>query len=359
MRGTWRSPGRTPPPAAAHEALQKAGAASSFDALRALGEGMAARDAASQVAGARRALAAQPGCEEATLVLAWLLVEASDFDGARAALAKLAPGSPFARDARFLDGVVLIGLRRFRDADLLYTELAAERETAAVLANRAIARLRAGGAAGASTLLRQALEVEPASLELPFNLGWALLLEGDPAAAAFWLKGAVRRDPGDAQGRLLLSWALGSAQRPVEAEEQWRAAVALTPTLEAMRVPDLSRPLERVLPSEHGLLLDPDRAGDVEAAQPQIARGQSLLEAGDAASALSELTRAALLDPYSATVHRLLARAHVAQGDAEPAIDELRMALWCREDPDVRRELSQRLAAAGRGDEAKRVIATP
>ena len=351
--------GAPPPPAAAREALQRAGAAASFEALRALGEGMAARDAASQVAGARRALAAQPGCEEAALVLAQLLVEASDFEGARTALAKLAPGSPFARDARFLDGVALVGLRRFRDADILYAELAGEGETAAVLANRAIARLRAGGAGGASTLLRQALEAEPASLELPFNLGWALLLEGDPAAAAFWLKGAVRRDPGDAQGRLLLSWALVSAQRPVEAEEQWRAAVALTPTLEGMRAPDLSRRLERVLLSEHGLLLDPDRAGDVQAATAQLARGQELLDAGDAASALSGLSRAALLDPYSAAVHRLLARAHAAQGEAEAAIDELRMALWCREDPDVRRELSQMLAAAGRTEEAKRVLSTP
>jgi tetratricopeptide (TPR) repeat protein len=349
--------GAPPPPPSAREALQKAGAELPFDALRALGEGMAARDAASQVAGARRALAEHPGYEEATLVLAQLLVEASDFEGARRALAAVPPASPFARDARFLDGVALVGLRRFREADVLYAELASQKETAAALANRAIARLRAGGAAGASTLLRRAMAVEPASLELPFDLGWALLLEGEPAAAAFWLKAAVRRDPGDAQGRLLLSWALSSAQKAVEAEEQFHAAVALTPTLDGMRSPDLSRRLERVFLSEHGLLLDPDRATDVETARTHAARGESLLAAGDAASALTDLARAALLDPFSPSVHRQLARAHAAQGEGDEALEELRIALWCRDDPEVRRELAERLTAAGHAEEARRVLA--
>jgi tetratricopeptide (TPR) repeat protein len=350
--------GAPPPPEGAREALQ-AGAGVPFEALRALGEGMAARDAASQAAGARRALAVYPGYQEAALLLGQLLVEAGDFASARDAIGKIGSDSPFARDARFLDGVALIGLGRFREADVLYAQLAAEQGTAAVLANRAIARLRAGGAAGASTLLRQALEAEPASLDLPFDLGWALLVEGEPAAAAFWLKGAVRRDPGDAQGRLLLSWALQSAQRGAEAEEQWRAAVALTPTLEGLRTPDLSRRLERVLPSEHGLLLDPDRAGDADEARAHAERGEARLAAGDGATALSELTRAALLDPYSAVVHRLLARAHTAQGEIGPAIDELRAALWCREDPEVRRELAERLTAAGRVDEARRLRPSP
>ncbi|MFN8093748.1 MAG: tetratricopeptide repeat protein [Vicinamibacteria bacterium] len=349
--------GAPPPPPAAREALQKAGAELPFEALRALAEGMAARDAASQVAGARRALAERPGYEEAALALAQVLVEAGDFDGARQALAAVAPGSPFARDARFLDGVALLGLRRFREADVLYAALAAEAETAAALGNRAIARLRAGGAGGASTLLRRAMEVEPASLELPFDLGWALLLEGEPAAAAFWLKAAVRRDPGDAQGRLLLSWAYANAHLPAEAEEQFRAAVALTPTLDGMRAPDLSRRLERVFLSEHGLLLDPDRAADVENARAHASRGESLLAAGDAAGALTELARAALLDPFSPGIRRLLSRARAAQGEAGEAIEELRRALWCREDPDVRRDLAARLEAAGRAEDAKRVLA--
>ncbi len=177
-----------------------------------------------------------------------------------------------------------------------------------------MARLRDSPASGASALLRQAVEAEPASVDLPFDLGWALLVEGDPEAAAFWLRGAVRRDPGDAQGRLLLSWALSASGRAEEAEEQWRAAAALVPTLEPMRKPDLSRRLERVLPSEQGLLLDPARSGDAEASRAHAARGESLLASADREGAVSELARAALLDPYATRPHLLLGRAHRLAG---------------------------------------------
>lgn len=343
------------PPSLSREALDAAAAAVPFEALRALGEGMAARGAAAQAAGARRALASHPGYEEARLVLAGLLADASDYRGALETLASISPGSAFSRDARFLEGAALLGLTRYREADVLYAELARGQESAAVLGNRAVARLRGGGG-GASVLLRQALEVEPASVDLPFNLGWALLVEGDPKASSFWLRGAVRRDPADAQGRLLLSWALEQAGRGGDAEEQWRAAVALTPSLERQRAPDPARRLERVFASEHGLLLDPDREGDAEAARAHALRGEALIGAGELDQALTELSRAALLDPYAPLPHRLLARAHAARGEADAAIEALRQALWCREDPEVRRELAARLQAAGRTDEAKAIL---
>jgi tetratricopeptide (TPR) repeat protein len=343
-------------PRGTRSALVRAGEAVPFEAVRALGEGLAARDASGRTAGARRAVAASASYEDATLVLARLLVDASALDEARALLARIPPGSPFARDARFLDGAALLGLGRYAEADVLYADLARESATAAALANRAAARLRSGGAAsGASTLLRQAIEAEPASVDLPYNLGWALLVEGEAEAAAFWLKGAVRRDPGDAQARLLLSWALTTTARTAEAEEQWRAAVALVPTLEALRTVDLSRRLERVYLSERGLLIDPERREDAEVARQHAARGESLL-ASDVDAAISEIARATLLDPYAAWPHRLLARAHLQQKEPDKAVAELRMALWCREDPVVRRELADLLRSLGRTDEAARTL---
>ena len=230
-----------------------------------------------------------------------------------------------------------------------------ERPSAAALANRALARLRLGsGANGASTLLRQAFDLEPAALDLPFDLGFALLVEGDAPAAVFWLKGAVRRDPSDAQGRLLLSWALHVAGRATEAEEQWRAASALDSTLAGLRTPDLSRRLERAAVSERGLLVDPERRSDAEEARSLAARAEALLP-GDSAGAIAALARAVLLDPYLAVAHRLLARAHQARGESHKAVEELQMALWCREDPTVRRELVELLRSLGRVEEAKRV----
>jgi tetratricopeptide (TPR) repeat protein len=339
------------PPTGTRDELLRAAAAVPFEALRALGEGLAGRDGAARLAGVRRALAIHPGYDEAALVLARLLLDAGSFDDARRAASRVAPGSPFAREARFLDGVALLGLGRPREADVLYAALAAEEATAAVLGNRAVARLREEPASGASALLRQAVEAEPASVDLPFNLGWALIVEGDPEAAAFWLKGAVRRDPGDAQGRLLLSWALSTGGRAEEAEEQWRAAAALTPALEPLRKPDLARRLERVLLSERGLLVDPARAGDAEASRAHLARGESLLASGDRAGAVSELARAALLDPYATLPHLLLGREHRRRGENEKALAELRMALWCREDPAVRREIADLLGSMGRAEQ--------
>ena len=49
----------------------------------------------------------------------------------------------------------------------------------------------------AARLLRPAVEKDPAAPDLPFNLGWALLLEGDAEASAFWMRGVVKRDPRD------------------------------------------------------------------------------------------------------------------------------------------------------------------
>ena len=346
-------------PGGARDALLRAADAAPFGALRALGEGLASSDVAARVAGARRALALHPGYDEAALALARLHVDGGSFEEAREAAARVTPESPFAREARFLGGVALLGLGRYREADVLYAGLTSAQATAAALGNRALARLRDSPASGASTLLRQAVEAQPASVDLPFNLGWALLIEGDAEAAAFWLRGAVRRDPGDAQGRLLLSWALSASGRGEEAEEQWRAAAALIPSLGPMRKADLERRLERVLPSETGLLLDPARSADAEASRAHAGRGELLLAAGDRAGAVSELARAALLDPYAGRPHLLLGRTHRLAGESEKALGELRMALWCRDDPAVRREIAELLRSMGRGEEARRLLGGP
>jgi tetratricopeptide (TPR) repeat protein len=352
LAGPWTPDGT-------REGLLRQADAVPFEALQALGEGLAGREAGARAAGLRRALTLYPAYDDAVLALGRLLVDAGRFEEARQAVARVGPESPLARDARFLDGVALLGLGRLREADILYAELAAGRPSAGALGNRAVARLRGGPTGGASVLLRQAVEAAPASVDLPFDLGWALLTEGEPEAAVFWLRGAVRRDPGDAEGRLLLSWALRASGRGEEAEEQWRAAAALAPDLEPMREPDRTRRLERVMPSEQGLLLDPTRSADAEASRVHTTRGETLLASGNREGAVSELARAALLDPYAARPHLLLGRAHRLQGEDEPALAELRMALWCRDDPVLRREIADLLGAMGRREEARRVLDVP
>jgi Tfp pilus assembly protein PilF len=234
-----------------------------FPALRALGEGLAARDPQSRILGVRRALTLHAGYPEATLALARLLYDNGRFAEAREVLAGPGQEASFERERLFLDGACLLYLGRHSEADVVYARLAASDPTASVLANRAIARLRRPDAAGgSSTLLYQALEKAPFASELPFGLGFAHFVEGDAEAAVFWLRDAVRYAPSDARARLALSWALRGTAQADEADEQWQAAKALDATLESERLPDPKRRLERILPSETALLLDPERRSD-------------------------------------------------------------------------------------------------
>jgi len=234
-----------------------------FAAVRALGEGLAARDRESRVMGLRRALALDPGYPDAALALARTLYDAARFTEAREVLLGLGSEPVFERERLFLDGACLLRLGRYAEADVVYAGLAQGEPTAGALANRAAARLRRPDAAGgASLLLRQALDKAPHAAELAFGLGFAHFVEGDAEAAVFWLRDAVRYAPSDARARLALSWALRGTAHAEEADEQWRAATALDPTLESQRRPDATRPMEPILPSETALLLDPERRAD-------------------------------------------------------------------------------------------------
>ena len=342
------------PPAGSREAFSAAGAAVSFPAFKTYAEGLAAADPASRLKLVKRALALAPDYDEARLDLGRQLLETRDFKAAEEAFARVRADSPLGREGRFLRGVALLQLGRYREAADLYLALASEEPSAAVLNNRAIALLRLGSTSPrASALLREAAEKEPDAPDLPFDLGWALLLEGDPEASAFWLRGVVRREARDNRARLVLSWALARAGREAEAQEEWKALSAVSSSYQALSSPDFSRRFERIQVSERLLTLDGDGRSDAEMAATHAARADKLAEAGDLEGALAELTRAAYLDPYGARVHRRLARLHRRRGETDKALAELRMSLWCREDPGVRLELAGLLKELGRAAEAK------
>jgi tetratricopeptide (TPR) repeat protein len=325
------------------------------EALEAYGRGLAAPDAASRERWSRKALALSPGFDEARLALGGLQLETRDHSGALDSLARVDVASPLNRRARFLQGIALIELGRYREAAGLYAGLAGEDPTAAVLNNHAIALLRSGGGSGvrASEELRRAAELAPHGLDIPVNLGFALLSEGDAEAAVFWLRGAAEERPSDGQVRLLLTWALRRAGKDAEAEAEWKALIAAAPSFEALATPDLGRRFERVLAAERMLVLDPDARSDAELAAVHLGRAARLQEAGDGAGAVLELTRAVYLDPYGARGHLLLARAYRSGGESDKALAELRASLWSRDDPVVRLELASYLAELGKSGEAR------
>lgn len=322
-----------------------------FEAFRAYARALATAEPRARAKQLERVLALVPTYDEARLALGRLQLETGEHGAARETFGRVSAASPLARPARFREGVALLGLGRYREATAIYENLAAQEATASVLVNQAIAVMRLGGRA--SPLLRRAADAEPLSPDVHFDLGWALLAEGEAEAAVFWLKGVARRDPKDQQARLVLAWALRKAGREAQADAEWRRVVAAVPSYEPLVTPDLTRRFERIRPSEHVLLAEGDGRSDVEMAASHASRAEKLLAAADAEGALAELNRAAYLDPYSRTVHLLLARLRQLRGERDEALAELRTALWAREDPVVRLELAALLKELGRGAEAR------
>jgi tetratricopeptide (TPR) repeat protein len=259
-----------------------------------------------------------------------------------------------ARSARFLQGRSLLERGHYREAAALYATLVARDATPAALNNHALALLRqASPPLVASEVLRKAIELQPADTDFAFNLGFALLVENDPAAAVFWLQGVVKQSPRDSHARALLAWALRRAGRGEEADEAWRAVVALAPSLEPLAKEDLSRRFERIAPSELRLLPNESARSHAELSALHLARAERAQQAGDAETLERELQLAAATDPFNPRAHVQLARLMKQRADVEKALAEFRRALWCREDAAVRVELAQLLKGLGREAEAR------
>ena len=333
-----------------------------YTVLRAYGEALVTGDSARRLKMLAEAVSLAPDFDAARLDLVRARLDARDFAAALEEVRRMAAGAPAAtrREADFLQGAALFGLGRFDEADALYQRLSAANETAPVLANRALAVLRSprpaalrAGAARASDLLRQANALLPGSTEVTFDLGFALFVEGDDDAAIFWLRGLQELDPEDNDARMVLAWALRRAGRTAEADAAWQALVKRSRSLAGMAAPDPARRLERVLSTENPFVLDPNRRGDSADAAGLRDHGERALLAGDLDTAFRELSRAAYLNPYEASVHRSLAQVHVRRGDRENAAAELRTSLWCAESTAVRVELMNLFAELGRRAEAE------
>ncbi len=254
------------PPAQSRDVLLAARPKVSFEVFKAYARGLAARDPKARATLLRSALAAAPGFDAVRLALGRLLLEQREFSAASQTLARVPAASPLAREAYFVRGVALLEIGRYREASRVYSGLAQAAPTPGALNNYALAVLRdpVPNSLKASDILRQALALDPESVDLSFNLAWALLAEDDAAGAAFQLKSLTQVVPLDKHTRVVLAWALRRAGREQEADRQWQA-VGPGP---GVRDPGRPRPLAEVRedPAERA----PLRAG---AGEPQRYRG--------------------------------------------------------------------------------------
>jgi len=316
-----------------------------FEAFEAYARGLAMKDSATSARQLRRALGIHPGYDDARLALGRLQVRTREYATALETLGRIGRDSPGSRTARFVEGVALLGLGRYAEANELYGVLAATQPSASVWNNRGLALLRLGAPEPrASTVFRQAFELDRGAADIMFNVGFAFLVEGEPETAAFWLRAVTEKDAQDANAFLLLSWALRGASRTAEADEAWRQVLALQPSYEPMARPDLQRRFERRRMSP-GLPHRPDDLPeDATLARGHVARALALLDDKRYDEAFAEATRAAYLDPLDAQAHLCLARIHRARGDRDRALLSYRMSLFSREDPAVRREMTEATA---------------
>ena len=236
--------------------------------------------------------------------------------------------------------MALLGLGRYAEAGELYSGLVAQDPSAAALNNQGLALVRQGSTAPrGSSVLRRAIDLDKASLDLPFNLGWALLTERQAEAAAFWLATVVERDPSDVRAQVVLAWASRAAGRESEADEIWRKVVARSPSYESLGAADLTRRFERIRDSEGPPLREAEESTEDTPAAARLARAESLMRENKLDEALAELGRAAYLDPTDPRVHLLMARLYRARGDTEKALASFRMSLWSKDDDAVRLEM--------------------
>jgi tetratricopeptide (TPR) repeat protein len=342
------------PPPASRETFAASRPWLRHDAVRAYGQGLTARNVVNKARLMRRALALEPEFEEARLELGRMQIEAGEFSAGHDTLARIPDQSRHARAARFLQGLAQLEIGRYRDAAAIYARLAEQQATPAVLNNQALALLRAGiREPRPSSLLRQATDLEPAALDLLFNLAWALLTENDPGAAEFFLRDVLDREPLDGHARVVLAWALRRAGKTREADEAWKGVVTLSPGYEGLSRVDLARRFERISPAERLLVLSRGKRTPAEVAAGLIGKAERLAATGDHAAASRELERAAYLDPAADRIHLLLARAYRASGQGERAINRYMMTLWAQDDPSIRAEMAAVLKQLGRHQEAR------
>jgi thioredoxin-like negative regulator of GroEL len=238
--------------------------------------------------------------------------------------------------------------------------LARDRATPAVLNAQAVALLRRDPATApdeAFAALGRAQELAPGSPDVAFNRAWAELRAGRAGTAARRLAALVESRPRDAVARLVRVWALTRSGDTAGRDAEWEALLALAPGLGGFAEPDLARPLERLIESEHPLAAGGDPRHAAERAADALGRAERLLSAGAFDAAWREASQAVYLDPDQARAHLVLARTLRARGEDEASLRALRVALWARDEAATRRELVLYLEELGRDEDARREAA--
>jgi tetratricopeptide (TPR) repeat protein len=280
-------------------------------------------------------------------------------------------GSAESRRARFAVALSLIELRRFDGAFSALNALHAERPDPGISNALGVLQLRRGAPAqgpnAATVYFGRAADRDPANTDYVFNLGYAFALAHDSQSALFWLREAVRYDAADGDAHLVMSAVLAGAGRAVEAQREFELArllgtsAEITGSAPAAKVPPGLERTEDDLDGTAGrraeaAIANPAQRDQQETAKFHLARGRRLFEERRDREALDELRRAIYLAPYEDEPHLLAGRLYQRAGRLNEAIDEFKVAIWCRETAQARLALGEALLEAGEKDAARREV---
>jgi tetratricopeptide (TPR) repeat protein len=297
-------------------------------------------------------------------------------DRALASANAVAADSPLSRKARFAVALSLIDLKRYEGAYQLLTSLYSAAPSASISNAIGAVQLRRGllpsGTNPAAVYFKRAVDSEPENTDYLFNLGYAHALAQNTAEALTWLRETVRYDAANGDAHLVMSAVLAASGRSAEGQRELELARLLgtevDPALLTLnsRIPSGLERLPAILEVTPGPRLstvigNPAQRDQRETAAFHLANGRRLVVAKRDREAVQELRRAIYLSPYEDEPHLLLGEVYRRGGRLQQAIDEFKVAIWCRETAAARLQLAAALLESGeRADarvEAQRALA--
>lgn len=310
-------------------------------------KGLIAETPSTQINFLDKAIALDPRFDRARLALSAAQAEVANWEGSRAAALAIPAASRLYRRAQFAAAIAELNLQRYDDAFKRWQQMATESAAPEIFNNLGVVQLRRGASAQtgkATYYFNKAAEMNAASADYTFNLGYAYVQEQDYPAAVYWLREAVRRRPTDADAHFALAAALRATNAATEADRERELARRLSAGYEeegATSGDSVPKHLERI--SDYlersgaafadAILSSTERRDQTELATFHLERGRRFFEREDDRSALTELRRAVYLSPYQAEAHLLLGRIHLRAGRTKDAIDALKISLWSEETP--------------------------
>ena len=201
-------------------------------------KGLLAETTSTSVGFLEKAIALAPGFDRARLALSTAQGEAGDWNAARTAALDVPAGSPFKRRAEFLASRAELNLQRYDEAFARLRALADRTPAPEIFNNLGVIQLRRGATpqtGRATYFFNKAVELDPASVDETFNLGYAYLREKDSQAAIYWLREVVRRETADADAHFVLAAALDATGAATEAGRERELARRLSADYERAR----------------------------------------------------------------------------------------------------------------------------